>query len=403
MFSRRAWNVVQSEVDGQLAVGALAGEPRLDVVLAGGAGAEVAGGDVDHAVGQLQRLEELLLPLQQPQVLGRGLLGPAEAEHLDLVEPVHADDAAGVLAVGAGLAAEAGRPAGVAPRAGGEVEHLLGVHAGQRHLGGADEVEVVALDPVDLLVVLAEEAGALHRLGLDQRGRDDRGEAGGDGAADRQLGERELEQRARAGEEVEAGAGDLGAALHVDRAERLADLDVVAHREVVGGHLADGAHRHRVVLTAGRHLVGDDVRDLQVRLAQRGVGGPLGLLGLLDLGGQGLGPLEDGGPLLRARRLAPPGTPSSARRAGGRPGRRPRGGRRRRRGARRPGTRRHPGPAGWHGRRRGSRARVGGRSLPDRRWRLAQPGSGAAAGGRRRTCPRPDRPAGAIGRRPARC
>ena len=59
----------------QLAVGALAGEPRLDVVLAGGAGAEVAGGDVDDAVGQLERLEELLLPLQQPEVLGRGLLG----------------------------------------------------------------------------------------------------------------------------------------------------------------------------------------------------------------------------------------------------------------------------------------------------------------------------------------
>ena len=135
--------------------------------------------------------------------------------------------------------------------------------------------------------------------GLTSAGAIDRGEAGGDGAADRQLGERELEQRAGAGEEVEAGAGDLGAALHVDRAERLADLEVVAHREVVGGHLADGAQRHRVVLTAGRHLVGDDVGDLQVRLAQRGVGGPLGLLGLLDLGGQRLGPLEDGGPLLR--------------------------------------------------------------------------------------------------------
>jgi hypothetical protein len=62
-------------------------------------------------------------------------------------------------------------------------------HAGQRHLRGADEVEVVALDAVDLLVVLAEEAGALHRLGLDQRRGDDGGEPGGDRAGDRQLGE----------------------------------------------------------------------------------------------------------------------------------------------------------------------------------------------------------------------
>ena len=214
---------------------------------------------------------------------------------------MHADDAAGVLAVGAGLAAEAGRPAGVAARAGRQVEHLAGVHAGQRHLGGADEVQVVALDPVDLLVVLAEEAGALHRLGAHQRRRDDGDEAGGHGPADRQLGERELQQRARAGEEVEARAGDLRAALDVDRAERLADLEVVADREVVGGHLADGAQLHRVVLTAGRDAVVRRRWDLQVRLAQGGVGGALGLLGLLDLGGERLGPLEHRGALLGGR------------------------------------------------------------------------------------------------------
>jgi hypothetical protein len=78
-------------------------------------------------------------------------------------------------------------------------------------------------------------------------------------------------------------------------------LQVVTHRKVVRGHLTDGAQGHCVVLTARRHLVGHDVGDLQVRLAQRGVGGPLSLLGLLDLRGQRLGPLQDGGPLLRAR------------------------------------------------------------------------------------------------------
>ena len=40
-----------------------------------------------------------------------------------------------------------------------------------------------------------------------------------------------------------------------------------------------------------------------MRLAQRGVGGALGLLGLLDLRGQRLGPLQDGGTLLGARLL----------------------------------------------------------------------------------------------------
>ncbi len=176
------------------------------------------------------------------------------------------------------------------------------MHPGQGHLGGADEVQVVPLDPVHLLVVLAEEAGALHRLGLDQRRGDDGDEPGGHGPADRQLGQRELQQRTGAGQEVEAGAGDLRPALHVDGAERLADLDVVAHREVVGGHLADRPQRHRVVLAAGRHLVGDDVRDPQVRLAEGRIGGPLGVLRLLHLGGQFPGAPEDGGPLLRGGR-----------------------------------------------------------------------------------------------------
>ena len=41
---------------------------------------------------------------QQPLVLGLRLLRGAEDEHLDLVEPVHPEDASGVLAVRAGLA-----------------------------------------------------------------------------------------------------------------------------------------------------------------------------------------------------------------------------------------------------------------------------------------------------------
>ena len=272
-----------------------------------------------------------------------------------------------VLAVGPGLPPEAGRPAGVVPGAGGEVEHLVEVHAGERHLGGADEVEVVALDPVDLLVVLAQEAGALHRLRLDQRGSDDRGEAGGHRPADRQLGEGELEQRARTGEEVEPRPGHLGAALHVDRAEQLADLEVVAHREVVAGHLADGADRDRVVLAAGRHLVGDDVRDRQVDLAERGVGLAQLLLGLLHLGREGLGPFQDGGALLRAGLLHRLGSVLLLGLAASPPAALQPGDRCRRRGACRPRTRQHPAHAGWHGRRRGAHARIAGRSLPDGR------------------------------------
>ena len=98
----------------------------------------------------------------------------------------------------------------------------------QRHLRGADEVGVLALDPVDVVGGLAEEAGALHRPRLDQRRRDHRGEPGRPGLVHRHVDQRDLEVGARAGQVVEPRAGDLGAALDVDRAEHPAQLDVVA-------------------------------------------------------------------------------------------------------------------------------------------------------------------------------
>ena len=41
----------------------------------------------------------------------------------------------------------------------------------ERHLGRADEVEVVLLEAVDVLGGLAEEPGALHRRRLHQHRR----------------------------------------------------------------------------------------------------------------------------------------------------------------------------------------------------------------------------------------
>ncbi len=58
-------------------------------------------------------------------------------------------------------------------------------------------------------------------LRADQRRGQHRREAGLGGLRDRRVDQRELQQRADAGEVVEARAGDLGAALDVDRAEQL--------------------------------------------------------------------------------------------------------------------------------------------------------------------------------------
>ena len=102
---------------------------------------------------------------------------------------MHAEDAAGVLAGRAGLAAEAAGVAHVAHRQVGLVEDLVHVQGGQRHLGGAHQVEAVGLDPVDLLHVGGEEAGAVHGLVAHQHRHDHRPEALG-----RQLLQGELHQ-----------------------------------------------------------------------------------------------------------------------------------------------------------------------------------------------------------------
>ena len=54
--------------------------------------------------------------------------------------------------------------------AGRGVEDLVGVVRRERDLGCADEVEVLALDAVDVVGGLAKEAGALHGAGLTSAG-----------------------------------------------------------------------------------------------------------------------------------------------------------------------------------------------------------------------------------------
>ena len=97
--------------------------------------------------------------------------------------------------------------------------------------------------------------------GLDQRRRDHLGEAGVAGLVHRHVDQRELELGADAGEEVEARAGHLGAALEVDGAEQPAELDVVARLEVELARRADVLEDDEVVLAAGGRLVGRDVGD----------------------------------------------------------------------------------------------------------------------------------------------
>ncbi len=270
--------------------------------------------------------QHLTLPPEQPLVLGLGILGSAVDESLDLVELVHADDAAGVLAVTARLPPEAGRPTGIPLGPIGQVDDLAGVESGQRHLGGADEVHVVLGEVVDLLCVGAEEPGARHDLRPYQHRRDHQRETVVDGHPYRELEQAELEQRPGAGEEVEAGTGHLRAAFHVDQPQRLPQLEVVL-RIVDRRRLAHGVEDPEIVLAAGGDTVDDDVGDRHVRGGEAVLRLGLGGLGRLDLLRQLLGRGQQPGTLFGhglAHQLAG-GLLLGAQVVGGRDGRAPRG------------------------------------------------------------------------------
>jgi hypothetical protein len=105
-------------------------------------------------------------------VLVARLVRRDEREHLDLVELVHAEDAARVLAGRTRLAAKARREARVAARQ--LLEDLARVQRRERDLGRPHQIEVVVGQVVDLLLGVGQEPGAQQRVLAHQHGRDHR-------------------------------------------------------------------------------------------------------------------------------------------------------------------------------------------------------------------------------------
>src|SRR5439155_20618822 len=120
----------------ELAVPLLSREPALDVELLGRRGAEVPRGDVDDPVWDAEIADQLLLDREQPVVLLARVLPEGEREHLRLVELVHAEHAACVLAGRARLAPEVRREAHVTDRQRLRIEDLLHVHRREPDLRG---------------------------------------------------------------------------------------------------------------------------------------------------------------------------------------------------------------------------------------------------------------------------
>ena len=188
----------------------------------------------------------------------------------------------GVLAVGAGLAPEAGREAGVAQRQGRRVEQLVAVVGDQQDLGGAGQVQVVVGGAEDLLLVGGQEPGPEHRLPPDQHRRDHGHEPGRRQPFHGEADQGELEQRPRPDQVAEAGPGHLGRPDGVDRAQQLAQLQVVADGEVEVPRGADPAQLDRVLLAAGRDGRVGRVGHAGLDLGQGGVGGAQAVLGLVE-------------------------------------------------------------------------------------------------------------------------
>ena len=163
-------------------------------------------------------------------MLAGGLIGRDEAEHLHLVELVHAEDPARVFPGRAGLAAEAGREAGVAQRQPLGLEDLLGVQRRERDLGGADEEQLVLRQRVDLLLGVGQEAGPVQRLLAHEHRRDHRLEAMPAQLLQHPAHERELEHHEIAFQIGKARTRQTRGAIHVDPLPR--QLQVIARLEV---------------------------------------------------------------------------------------------------------------------------------------------------------------------------
>ena len=145
--------------------------------------------------------------------------------------------------------------------------------------------------------MLVEEAGTAHDLRGDQGGGHHRHEAVGERLVHGHRHEGQLEAGADALEVVEAGAGDLRAALGVDRVQALAEREVILGLEALGCEVAGGgalvAQDHEVVLATDGDAVDDQVGQETREAVGLGVGGVRGGLGGLHLLGELLGLGED--------------------------------------------------------------------------------------------------------------
>ena len=178
------------------------------------------------------------------------------------------------------------------------------MHAGERDFRRTDQILVIRLtQTVDFVRMGVEEAGAGHDFGAHKRRGDGEREAVLLSLVDGHGEHGDLQSGDRSAQEVEAGAGDLDATLHIDAGDAFTELEVVLRFEAFRGEIADGADLlddHVVVLAAFRSFRLNDVAELPHRGRVLGRGLVCGALVFGDLIGQLLGLGDDLRLLLRS-------------------------------------------------------------------------------------------------------
>ena len=211
-----------------------------------------------------------------------GLVRADDVHELDLLELVLAQHPPRVLAVRPRLAPEAGRVAYEPHRQIVRLQDPLARDVGDRDLGGRDQVQVVLVDPEQVVDELRELSGAAQHVGRDEIRDVDLPVAVLAGVhVDHELDERAVQAREPPAQGDEPAPGELRRQLEVERAERDAEVGVVLRLEVEARRLPDPALLAVVVLVPalGHGVVGEigdlegDALDLGLELRKPGLPG----------------------------------------------------------------------------------------------------------------------------------
>ncbi len=187
---------------------------------------DITGADEEHAVRQVELLQETLGVAAEELEFGEGLVRVDPLHEFDLIELVQAVETTHVGAPAAGFATEARRVTAALHGQGRLVEDLVAEEIRHRHLRRRDHVEIIRLRVVHLALLVRQLTGRGRAGGIHHQGGVDFRVAVATGLLEEVLDERAHEAGHVADVEREAGTGHLHAALEVDGLIEPSDIPV---------------------------------------------------------------------------------------------------------------------------------------------------------------------------------